>query len=123
MKAGPSSTQSSGSHFIFFIGLVFLILNLWSFRRAYILKNSGVSIQGTVSRTYIVKRRGNVSFNADYAIDVAGQRYEGSADVTRGTFLTLRPGSMLPIRYVPGNPSVSESEDISHSTTTLFLTG
>ena len=122
MLKDSSHSNSSPSLFIFFIGIVFLLLNVWSFRRAYLLKQDGVSIHGTVTRTYIVKRRGNVSFNADYSYEVDRQRFEGSADITRATFLTLRPGSPLAIRYVPGNPSVSESEDISHSSTTLFLT-
>ncbi len=122
MTEESNPSNSSPSLFIFFIGMVFLVLNVWSFRRAYLLKNNGVSVQGTVSRTYIVKRRGNISFNADYTIDVDGKRYEDTADITRGTFLALRPGGSLAIRYVPGNPSVSEAEDISHSATTLFLT-
>ena len=116
------STQSSPTLFILGIGLVFLAMNIWSFRKAYLLKRDGVTIGGQVLRTYLVKHRGSVTYNTDYAFTASGERHEGSADVTRTTFLTLRPGGPIAIRYVPSYPSLSESADISHSDTTLFLT-
>ena len=40
------STQSSPTLFILGIGLIFLSMNVWSFRRAYLLKRDGVTIDG-----------------------------------------------------------------------------
>jgi len=115
-------TSSSPSLFIFTIGATFFLMNAWSFQRAFILKHNGAPIQGMVTRTFMVRHRASTTFNADYSLEVSGKSYSGTADITRSTFLALRPGSPIALRYVPANPSVSEAADISHSDTTLFLT-
>jgi predicted enzyme related to lactoylglutathione lyase len=63
-----------------------------------------------------------VTFNADYSYEVSGKRYDGSADITRATFLALRLGGPIALRYSASKPEMSEAGDISHSDTTLFLT-
>jgi predicted enzyme related to lactoylglutathione lyase len=122
MSEESGQTSSSPSLFIFCIGATFFLMNAWSFRGAYVLKHEGTPIQGTVARTYIVKHRGSVSYKADYTINISGTPYEGSADITRGTFLAAHPGGPIALRYSPSNPSISESAELSHSATTLFLT-
>ncbi len=122
MPASSRHSNSSPSLFIFILGMAFFLANVWSFRQAYLLKRDGVSVQGTVTKTYMIRRRGSVTFNAAYTYDVSGKHYEGTADITRGTFLTLRPGGPIALRYSGTNPEVSESADISHGETTLFLT-
>src|SRR5690348_15119329 len=106
-----SSSTSSPSLFIFCIGMVFFLANAWSFRQAYLLKHDGTAIQGTVTKTYMIKRRGSVTFNADYKYEIQGNRYDGSADITRTTFLALRPGGPIALRYSASKPEMSEAGD------------
>ena len=122
MPTSSRHSNSSPSLFIFIIGVVFFLSNVWSFRQAYLLKHDGATTQGTVTKTYMTRRRGSVTFNAAYTYDVSGKQYEGTADITRGTFLTLRPGGPIALRYSASSPEVSEAGDVSHSDTTLFLT-
>jgi predicted enzyme related to lactoylglutathione lyase len=122
MSDESGQTSSSPSLFIFFIGIVFFLLNVWTFRQAYLLKHDAATTQGTVTKTYMTRHKGSVTFNAAYTYEVSGQPYEGTADITRGTFLVLRPGGPIALRYSTSNPAVSEAGDISHSNTTLFLT-
>ena len=122
MPPRSSHSNSSPSLFVFVIGIVFFLFNTWSFRQAYLLKHDGATVQGTVTKTYMTRHRGSVTFNAAYTYEVSGKSYEGTADITRGTFLTLRPGGAIALRYSTSNPEVSEAGDISHSDTSLFLT-
>lgn len=120
-----SDSEKSGkpSLFILAIGLVFLLLNLLWFAQAYRLKHFAASVQGTVSKTYTIRRKAGTVYKVDYAFDVAGQHYEGTGDLLAKTYWNLLPGQPIAIRYVLANPTVSETEDMSHYNTTLFLSG
>jgi len=120
MSRAPSG--SSGPHlFPLAIGTTFLLLNSWWFGQAYLLKHSAVTSPATVSRVYTVRHKGSLSYNVDYAFEIAGRRFEGSGDISREMYLTLRPGGPVEIRYVPANPSISEAAETNHSNTTMFL--
>jgi len=106
-----------------FVGIVFLVFNLWSFRQNYLLKHSGVVIQGVVIRTNVVRHRGGMAYNVDYGFDVANKHYDGTGQTTASAYLKLRPGGPIEIRYVSSDPSISETADMSHNDVSLLLIG
>ena len=90
--SGTSTSRTLG----LFIGFVFLIFNLWTYRQAYLLKHEGMPIQGTVTEAHMVRRRGSVSYSAEYRYDLSGKSYTGTADMNRAMYLALRLEGPLP---------------------------
>ncbi len=105
------------------VGIAFLIYNLWTFREHYLLKNSGATIQGTVISTSVMRRKAGISYNVNYAFDAAGKHFEGTGQTSSGAYLKLRPGGPIQILYVPSDPTISETADMSHNNVSLFLIG
>ena len=123
----PSGSSHQGISFsrIFgaMVGLVFLVFNLVSFRQNYLLKESGVTIQGVVIRTAVERHRGGMAYSVDYAYDVSGQHFAETGQITAGAYLKLRPGGPIAIRYASSSPSISEPSDMSHNNVSLWLIG
>jgi len=105
------------------VGLVFLVFNLWSFRQNYLLKHSGVTVQGIVTRTGIMHRRGGAAYSVDYGFVAAGKHFEGTGQITPAVYLTLRPGGPIGVLYASSDPSISETSDMSHNNVSLLLIG
>jgi len=120
--SGPSGSSFS-RFFIAALGLSFLAMNGVSLRQNYLLKHSGVSGVASVASTFMTRRRGGNAYNATYTFTVAGQTYDGTAEVSPATYYSLRPGQRLAIRYVPSDPTISESAEMSHNGTGLFIVG
>ena len=105
------------------IGVAFLFYNLWSFREHYLLKNSGATVQGTVLRTSVMRRKGGMAYNVNYAYDVSEKHYEGEGQISSSAYMKLRPGGPIGISYAASDPSISETSDMSHNNVSLFLIG
>ena len=123
----PAASRQSGSSlsrlFIAGLGLAFLLMNLSSLRQSYLLKRFGTPGRATVTDTHLTRRRGGNAYNAAYTFDLSGKHYEGSGEVTASTYNSLRPGQSILIRYVPSSPAISESAEMSHNSTGLFIAG
>jgi len=72
--------NESTSEYFAFAGLwracgarFFLIFQLWSFRQNYLLKHSGVTAQGVVIRTDIMRRRGGAAYQRQLLFQRCGQ--------------------------------------------------
>src|ERR1039458_3962481 len=90
------------------LGAVFLLYNLWSFADHYRLKETGATIQAQVTRSWVERRKGGLSYKIDYAFDLAGKHYEGAGALSQHTFSTLSIGGPVAVRYVSVNPTISE---------------
>src|SRR5689334_19725236 len=102
MSPNPRSPSSSGpSFFILVLGGVFFLINVWSFRQAYLLKQRGTSVEGVVSRLFILRRKGSLSYNVEYGFEAGGRHFAAAADLSRDSYLALRPGGSIRIRYAP----------------------
>ena len=123
MSSGTNKENSRPSLFILTIGMVFLLLNLLWFAQAYRLKHFAAPAPGTVTRTFTIRRKAGVAYKVDFTFEASGQRYEGTGDLLAKTYWNLRPGDPIPVRYVLANPSISETEEMGHYNTTLFLSG
>jgi len=121
----PSAPQglTAGRLFIAMLGGAFLLFSGWSFFHAYLLHLHGVTAQASVVRLHILRRRGSVIYKADYAFDYTGKHFEDTGDVSPKSFTELRPGSPIAIRYEPQDPENSETVEMSHYRTTMWLTG
>jgi len=105
------------------LGIVFLLYNLWSFADHYRLKQNGATLQARVTSVSIARRKGGISYDVQYAFDVAGKSYEGEGALSQHTFSLLRIGGPLDVRYAATNPSISEPSEMSHDQASLFLHG
>jgi predicted enzyme related to lactoylglutathione lyase len=105
------------------LGVVFLLYNLWSFADHYRLKEAGATLQAQVTRCSIARRKGGISYNVEYAFDLAGKHYEGAGALSQHTFSRLSIGGPVPVRYVSINPTISEPAEMSHDRASLFLHG
>ena len=105
------------------LGVVFLLYNLWSFTDHYRLKETGATVQAQVTRSSVARRKGGISYNIEYAFDLAGKHYEGAGALSQHTFSTLRIGGPVAVRYVAINPSISEPAEMSHDRASLLLHG
>src|SRR5580765_5634393 len=103
------------------LGVAFFIFNALSAREQYLLQKSAVPLQATVSRTWVTHRRGGAAYNMAYTYEVSGRPYEGEGMVSQKTFVTRMPGQMIGVRYVPSQPSISETAEMSHTGTSLFV--
>jgi len=124
MAAGSRQNQFPISRLLGgLLGIVFLLYNLWSFADHYRLKQTGATIQAEVTSSSIARRKGGISYNVEYAFDVAGKRYEGAGSLSQHTFSALRIGGPVEVRYASSNPSISEPAEMSHDRASLFLHG
>jgi len=124
MASRSSQNQTSISNILGgLLGVVFLLYNLLSFADHYRLKENGVTVQAQVTSSSIARRKGGISYNVDYAFDVAGKHYEGAGALTQHTFGTLSIGGPLEVRYASSNPTISEPAEMSHDGASLFLHG
>jgi predicted enzyme related to lactoylglutathione lyase len=115
--------KSSASRlFILALGLAFLLFNASTFLQNYLLKHSALPIQATVSSVSIIRHRGGVAYAVEYGFDLSGRHFAGTGLVTQKTFTALQPQGPLWVRYVPSIPSISETVEMSHNDTSLFLT-
>jgi predicted enzyme related to lactoylglutathione lyase len=117
------NTASISRVFGVLLGAVFLAFNAWTFREHYLLKHDAAAIQGSVIRTSLQRRKGGISYTVDYAFDAGGKHYEDSGQISRKAYAELRPGGPIGLLYVPGSPSISETAEMSHNNTSLFLIG
>jgi predicted enzyme related to lactoylglutathione lyase len=120
-SASPENPSRSSRFFIGTLGMVFLVFNAWTFREHYLLKHSDAVIRGTVVQVRIMRRKGGLSYNVDYAYDLSGTHYEGSGQASQKAFVLLQPGGPIDIHYVPSDPAISETAEMNHSGTSLFL--
>lgn len=105
------------------LGLVFLAFNAWTFGEHYLLKHQSVPVQGSVLRTAFQRHKGSITYSVDYVFNVSGRHFEGSGGISRDAFVRLQPGSPIALFYVPDSPNISETAEMSHNNTSLFLTG
>jgi predicted enzyme related to lactoylglutathione lyase len=123
IPAPDENTSSLSRVFGVLLGLAFLILNTWTFREHYLLKHEAVPTQGQVIRTAVQRRKGGISYTIDYAFDAGGRHFEGSGQTSRSAYERLQPGGPIALLYVPSSPSISETTEMSHNNTSLFLSG
>ena len=90
-----------------FLGVVFFLYNVWSFADHYRLKQTGATLQAQVTTSSVQRRKGGISYNVEYAFDLAGKHYEGEGALSQHTFSTLRIGGPIEVRYASTNPSIS----------------
>jgi predicted enzyme related to lactoylglutathione lyase len=105
------------------LGVAFLLFNIWTFLEHYRLEHDAGFTQGTVTKTEMIKRKGGVAYTVDYHFDVSGKGYEGNGQLSRLSYLSLRPGSSIDLRYVRANPMISETTEMSHNQTSMVLAG
>jgi predicted enzyme related to lactoylglutathione lyase len=123
IPAPDQNTSSLSRVFGVLLGLAFLVLNAWTFGEHYLLKHDAVATQGSVLRTTSQRRKAGISYTVDYGFDAGGRHYEGSGQISRSDYERLQPGGPIALFYVPSSPSISETADMSHNNTSLFLTG
>src|ERR1017187_7305405 len=124
MPAESRQSQLSVSNLLGgLLGVVFLLYNLWSFADHYRLKETGRTIQAQVTRSFVERRKGGLSYKIEYAFDLAGRHYEGAGALSQPTFSQLRIGGPVEVRYAAVNPSISEPAEMSHDRASLFLHG
>ena len=103
------------------LGIAFFVFTAWSSWEQHLLQKTAITQQATVSKTWITRRRGGAAYNMAYAFDVLGKRFEGEGLVSQKTYVTRMPGQTIEIRYVPSQPSISETAEMSHNGTSLFV--
>ena len=80
--------------------------SLRGFYDAYLLQTDGEVAEARV--TYLEDKGGKgSSYRANYTFRVGPDEFEGSTDINKKEFLTLKPQAPLSIRYVRGKPQVN----------------